>query len=344
MNTRETERIVWVDCLKGFVIILMVLGHCIQFGSGNDYYSAGMYFCDTVFRLIYSFHMPCLMLIAGAFFSGTVEKKDFWRNLLIRTVIPLMIWSAVPVIIETVKALCYKRFSFPVVRDLSMIFLKYYWFLWALLIMSVTVRIVHGFFNDNLALYIILGAVILLLPDVLNTELYKFMYPFFVIGYLFNRKKRDLSDILKYRVFWIPGLIALYILLFIFFDTETFVYISGTCIRTFRQLLIDAHRYAIGLIGSLIAVCLARFSFPYINKYFPSCVRLLSYFGRISLLIYLIDILIDSFLLPVITYSFRPGYPTAFLETSLILLLCAVIGAFIGKVSLLNRLLLGGRT
>lgn len=47
--------------------------------------------------------------------------------------------------------------------------------------------VVHRYFNDNIIVYVSLGLFALLLPEVLGNSLYVYMYPYFVIGYLFNK-------------------------------------------------------------------------------------------------------------------------------------------------------------
>lgn len=46
-----------VDFIRGVAIALVVLGHCIQCGSGIDYFDSGSYYNSLCFRFIYSFHM-----------------------------------------------------------------------------------------------------------------------------------------------------------------------------------------------------------------------------------------------------------------------------------------------
>ncbi len=52
-----------VDSIKAFTIICVVLGHCIQYGSGSLYLGKSLYFENLLFKTIYSFHMPLFMLI-----------------------------------------------------------------------------------------------------------------------------------------------------------------------------------------------------------------------------------------------------------------------------------------
>lgn len=64
------ERLIWADSLKGWLILLVILGHAIQSTLGAN--------CDNshLWNLIYSFHMPAFMAVSGwlAFRGATASK------------------------------------------------------------------------------------------------------------------------------------------------------------------------------------------------------------------------------------------------------------------------------
>lgn len=53
-------RLVWVDSLKGWLMLLVVMGHAIQYCM-NDGECESNYW----WNLIYSFHMPAFMALSG---------------------------------------------------------------------------------------------------------------------------------------------------------------------------------------------------------------------------------------------------------------------------------------
>lgn len=55
----KSKRLIWADSLKGVLILLVVLGHAIQFTLGESCYT------DHMWDLIYSFHMPAFMAVSG---------------------------------------------------------------------------------------------------------------------------------------------------------------------------------------------------------------------------------------------------------------------------------------
>ena len=72
----KKERILYLDVLKAICIVLVVVGHCIQYGSGNGYYLEKAYFENPMFIFIYSFHMPLFALISGYLFSYSIGGGD----------------------------------------------------------------------------------------------------------------------------------------------------------------------------------------------------------------------------------------------------------------------------
>lgn len=65
----SSERIMWIDALRGFAILLVVVGHILLM----RYWPDG----DLVKKYIYSFHMPLFMLISGFFAKKTLKFISF---------------------------------------------------------------------------------------------------------------------------------------------------------------------------------------------------------------------------------------------------------------------------
>lgn len=57
----ERTRIIWADSLKGWLILLVILGHAIQSTLAKDCFD------NHLWNLIYSFHMPAFMAVSGWF-------------------------------------------------------------------------------------------------------------------------------------------------------------------------------------------------------------------------------------------------------------------------------------
>ncbi|PRR81750.1 Acyltransferase family protein [Clostridium vincentii] len=74
MNENKGTRDKKIDVIKGIAIILVIIGHSIQVSKGSTYMT-GLFYENPVFSIIYSFHMPLLVVI---YFSlvliNTVQK------------------------------------------------------------------------------------------------------------------------------------------------------------------------------------------------------------------------------------------------------------------------------
>ena len=55
----STQRLIWADSLKGWLMLLVILGHVISAASGVN--------CPDshVWNMMYSFHMPAFMMVSG---------------------------------------------------------------------------------------------------------------------------------------------------------------------------------------------------------------------------------------------------------------------------------------
>ena len=61
---------------KGIAIILVLIGHCIQYGNGEAYLNPGLYWDYLMMKMRYSFHMPLFMAISGYLFFYSVETHE----------------------------------------------------------------------------------------------------------------------------------------------------------------------------------------------------------------------------------------------------------------------------
>ena len=80
------QRITYIDELKGFAILMVVIGHVFYFSFrivGNDYTSPWS-------GLIYSFHMPLFAFLSGLFIKP-VESLHTLRKILERLGLPLIV-------------------------------------------------------------------------------------------------------------------------------------------------------------------------------------------------------------------------------------------------------------
>lgn len=92
----STARDPYWDTVKGLLIFLVLLGHCIQFiHLGNNFYA------HPLFKAIYLFHMPLFALISGYFAYGSIQRRG--RKYLVNSTIHLLVPSITVAIISIIK-------------------------------------------------------------------------------------------------------------------------------------------------------------------------------------------------------------------------------------------------
>lgn len=337
-----------IDILKAFAIILVVLGHCIQIGSGQEYSCNEAYFGNLLFKIIYSFHMPLFMLISGYLFAFSASKGGFLTIAIkkVKTIaIPTLMWSVIIFAID-----CYGSFltdsPFALLKDFAVTALVSFWFLWAVLALSLFAAFVRCFLKDRYVVYILVFAALLLIPDFSITGLIKFMYPYFVVGYFFGKMKTTDNEHYEAqckKLFGLPGMLiygALFVVLIAFYQYDSFIYTSGIYIlkdNVLRQLGIDVYRFVIGFVGSMLVISVIRAISSRIN-----C-GLLQAIGRNTMGIYIISVFINYFILPRLTENAAGAGILTAAETIGVIALCMGCIHIIKLSRLLNRVLFGGR-
>ena len=73
-EVKEKQRDLHIDALKGVLILLVILGHCI---GHNRSYFINM----TVYNYVYLFHMPLFVFLSG-YFTRNRGSSKFWDRVL----------------------------------------------------------------------------------------------------------------------------------------------------------------------------------------------------------------------------------------------------------------------
>lgn len=238
MSANLSSRNTYLDITKGILILLVILGHSIQYGAGSGNQE---FWENPLFRFIYSFHMPLFMLISGYLFTFSYQKRggmQVLKNRLKTLLYPIFS-------IEVILVLCHPLHIVPSVMWML-------WFFWAIIFATVA-AIVMYYFRDRLnvpiPLYIVLMFFgMMLLPDYPMISVNKFVLTYFLLGGVF----RDYSLDQYVRFAWlavIPFMGLLY-----FFHRESYIYISGYTIignEPLWHLIVNVYRFILGLLGSI---------------------------------------------------------------------------------------------
>lgn len=75
---RSPKREPILDVMKRLLILLVILGHNVQYLSGTSYLTNKLFFENFVFKFIYSFHMHAFALVSGYLFYRTSTKYNGW--------------------------------------------------------------------------------------------------------------------------------------------------------------------------------------------------------------------------------------------------------------------------
>ncbi len=172
-----------IDWLKAFAIVLVLVGHAIQYSLGPDFDS------NIVFRGIYSFHMPLFIFISGYLISPGKKVGFLWKQFKL-LMIPFLVWMVL-------YSFYYRRFDLQIGH--WTILPGYYldifkspgrgglWFLWTLYLIDV----VYFFLRQSRYFYLLSIALVVLLQVGASFDpgftwyglrFVAFYYSFFLLG------------------------------------------------------------------------------------------------------------------------------------------------------------------
>jgi len=345
------KRDAYLDIVKGIAIIAVVVGHCIQFGSGAEFMQ-GDFFYNDVFRFIYSWHMPLFMLVSGYLFSFSVRRHD-WQALVIsrfkQLVLPMLSWA----ILITIVLCTLGGGNGTFIHNLIKHFLNDTWFLWAIFYNSLLVLVVRNLLADSLLFYVGLYVLTFVVPDSFNAALYKYMYPFFVCSYLYGAGKLPNLQ----RFFYFSNNVQILLLtiivyagLFSMYGYDAYIYTSGYTVVELRAHIVtewkfwnDIYRMLIGFVGAALILLLLRLIYDSSCMILSKVWSLLQNIGIASLAIYIISGYIYGYVIPKICMDFELNYAMTILESVLVVSACYVGFIIIRSQRIANRFLLGGR-
>lgn len=353
-NAQRPPRNEYIDIVKGVAIVLVVLGHSIQFGSGSDFRVANLFFSNWVYRIIYSFHMPLFMITGGFLASYSLTKKnvvDIVSTRIKSLIFPAVSWSTLfasyDFVVKYLKNGESIRFL-KIAKSYIKSCLFDLWFLWAMLVCIVLILIGRYFFKDRIWFYFAITLVALFLTDNWNFHLYKFNFPFFVAGYLYNKNNitSRFKNVNHRKILMGYGFVVIiYILLMTKYDYNSFIYTSKYAIigmdlnKNLQQIMIDVYRFAVAICG--IVVVLGLLYGAKTAQLIPT--KVLIALSKNSLCIYSLSHFLNSRLLMKITEHVSFRYGLVLLETFVMLVLTYGIAQILKKGKVFGVLLLGGR-
>jgi Fucose 4-O-acetylase and related acetyltransferases len=276
----QKERNIYIDYLKGLLIILVVLGHAIQYiGYGNaDAWN------NYLYQLIYMFHMPLFIALSGylAFFS--IQKHPitvFLKNKLLYIAVPMLVWCFFMAQVyffckNDLNILAFLK-EFGLQLDIS------HWFLKAIIVYSLFVCFLTRFRWDTWFLVVSIILITLFPFRVhFNLDLIISFYPFFVIGYLLGNV--NMAKCYQWCIRYIIPIVFVSVVCFFLWNKETYAYNTPSNWNCMPIVLL---RLGGGVSVSILFMLVSYFLFQKITS--QKCIHTLTMVGQNSLGIYLMQ-------------------------------------------------------
>lgn len=330
MKAEEKNRIQWIDCAKGILIITVVIGHVV-----TAYRTAGLFkesvLWTGIVNFIYSFHMALFVMLSGYLHTMGNKQQTCCQKVISRLIaygIPYISFSILYWIIK----LLFSSFAHTVVNpvDILFIFLKpfgYLWFLYAVMIMQVIQDLLGtNIRKRNRYVHLAIAFSLMVIQSILTKQ---FGSDFSDYG---------ISDVMKYYIFFTIGE---------YFGTNIIDYLknikrkTALIVTTFLttiggSIIINVYpytnnsvtRFFLALCGSLMIIAVSQ-------KIRRNCV--LESVGILTLPIYLLH---DYFIVVARIVMQKIGLNTIFLCGIVPLVVCTILGlcAPIVTYQILNRI------
>ena len=322
-NTRNN----FLDFSRGITVFLMILGHCIQNGNGKFFLERQLFWNDYFLNLS----------------TNRYNIKEGILRKIKYLLFPIVVFGVYRYFLYSYFILK-DRNTFNL-KDFILSILQGYWFLWGILYLSIIVFIIKYLFFDNIIVYFTLFFVLLLVPnEIHNIKLSTilFLYPFILIGYFFSKYQEVILKVIKEnKKFILLILLLFFFLQFLFFNKESYIYISGlnitkTKLKTsvIHQIFIDSFRINIGLTGS----CFVLLILEVISK---KIYNIFIYLGQNSLSFYCLQELLIVYLLVPFTINYQKNYKINFLQAIIVIILCYFIDKILKRYTILKKIHFG---
>lgn len=237
----------YLDFSKGLLILLVVIGHSIQYVTYQD---TG-FWNDPLFKAIYMFHMPLFMAISG--YVSTPSLVSTAALALVRGkassyLTPVLAWGTLYLALLALHggAVLTKTV---LLRE----FLGRLWFLWALFGSLALVAVARACGRYWAGALVLMFAALLAMPDIAIAHLFKYTFPFFVLGHVAALARLRAPSPARLAL---PAALtgSASVACFALWHEATYIYVSKMAL-TAANLPNIALRYAAGVVVSIFALC-----------------------------------------------------------------------------------------
>lgn len=310
-------RVLWIDALRGILILLVVLGHCIQVALGSG--------CEDspIYRIICSFHMPAFFAVSG-YLGYHHHHRDRWyviKRRFSQLMVPFFIWSLIAIVLYWSNFWSRLKDVF-VHPDIGI------WFLWALFWVQVVFYVsdwlsekfrIKQIVGECLMAFILIMVFIVTEFRLMGYQFIAYYLLFFLVGYYYHKYKMHLP-----RNGWLLAILTLLwgLLAWFWHRHQLPSFLSWAPYPSIAQYV---YRYVTALLACYVLLSIG-----------PSCLnrsKVFAAFGKVSLGIYVIHVLFCARLVQLLASFFGRDYLWLTVTVSFIV----VSGISFGASWLLSR-------
>lgn len=218
MKHNMPTRIAFWDNLKFFLILLVVIGHAIDFYTNESINMQRIYLC------IYVFHMPLFIFMSG-YFSKSIVNNSSKNKRNILSYLSLYVILKICFFIMDKYVFKFPNLTFNLFRENGLPWYMFAMSIWLIItplirrfkpsyviIISLIISLLIGYF-DSIGDFLCLSRIIV-------------FYPFFILGY--HLSNNHISDILKNnKIKFISILLSLFVFIFIFIFCDSLYEFRG---------------------------------------------------------------------------------------------------------------------
>ena len=205
---RENQvRIAYYDNIKLLMVVMMVIGHFVEFFTQKSN------ICQSIYLFIYAFHMPMLIFISGLFYTNKNNTK--------KAIYFICCGFALKFALSIVRLICGKDVNFFLLSDSGTP-----WFMFALAAYQFGGLFFHGINKRFLLCFFIILACFMgydtSIQDYLYISRIVVFAPFFLLGTMLSSKKYVISKF-NPRIMITPALCIMLLWFYCcFFKTDVF--------------------------------------------------------------------------------------------------------------------------
>lgn len=240
----------YIDYLKAFSIILVIVGHALSFYSKT--YQPLLREWRILELLIYSVHVPLFFAIAG-FLCHRQKVLPFYKKKIFRILIPFITFS----LLKLIYTNCISNHFVHAdnVREQiidAFVYGNLYWFCYAILLIFLLSPILwtrDGKGIKRISVYIVIAFAAfstisqmlnISLPNIFQIKNAIYYFPFFAVGYFINQQKTQFEEMTqKYYIFltFLSAFVIIGYLSFVLTDTVKDNFFPAKFIVSFALML-----------------------------------------------------------------------------------------------------------